>query len=160
VGQLLVAVPGMYDPNFNSTVVYVFDRKDGAAGVILNRPSDLPVPGVLPDAADLAAEPPVVFFGGPVRSEEALVLTVENDEPRLLEPSEAPTGPVRVFAGHAGWGPGQLEGELDAGGWYVFEARSEDILTPEPHDLWRRVFARQSGPLRRYRLFPDDPRLN
>ncbi len=67
---------------------------------------------------------------------------------------------MRVFAGYAGWDEGQLESEIADGGWFVVDAETEDVLTAEPTGLWRTVFGRQPGPLRRYRTFPDDPGLN
>lgn len=162
-GQLLVAVPGMLDPNFDATVVYVFDTTDGAAGLILNRPTDIPLSDVLPDLAEAAAVPAVVFHGGPVMVEHGLVLGATHTEITVLD-TEAASGAdpksVRVFAGYAGWETGQLEAEIAAGGWFTVDNSPADVLTGDPGGLWRAVFARQSGPLNRYRTYPDDPRLN
>ncbi|MCH7584158.1 MAG: YqgE/AlgH family protein [Acidobacteria bacterium] len=162
-GQLLVAVPGMLDPNFDATVVYVFDTTDGAAGLILNRPTDIPLSDVLPDLAEAAAAPEVVFHGGPVMVEHGLVLGATQTEITVLD-TEAASGAdpksVRVFAGYAGWETGQLEAEIAAGGWFTVDNSPADVLTGDPGGLWRAVFARQSGPLNRYRTYPDDPRLN
>ena len=162
-GQLLVAVPGMLDPNFDATVVYVFDTTDGAAGLILNRPTDIPLSDVLPDLGEAAAAPAVVFHGGPVMVEHGLVLGATQTEITVLD-TEAASGAdpksVRVFAGYAGWETGQLEAEIAAGGWFAVDNSPADVLTEDPGGLWRAVFARQSGPLNRYRTYPDDPRLN
>ena len=162
-GQLLVAVPGMLDPNFDATVVYLFDTTDGAAGLILNRPTDIPLSDVLPDLGEAAAAPAVVFHGGPVMVEHGLVLGATQTEITVLD-TEAASGAdpksVRVFAGYAGWETGQLEAEIAAGGWFAVDNSPADVLTGDPGGLWRAVFARQSGPLNRYRTYPDDPRLN
>jgi putative transcriptional regulator len=69
-------------------------------------------------------------------------------------------GPLRVFAGYAGWGPGQLEGEIAAGGWFVVDARPEDAFSHDPAALWRSVLRRQPGRLALFGLYPDDPSAN
>jgi putative transcriptional regulator len=162
-GRLLVAVPGMLDPFFNATVVFLFAHEDGAAGLILNRPTDLPVEEAIPDLTQRVVEPRVVFFGGPVRTDEAIILGRYDDDAVAIvdqtTPEDDPSD-LRVFAGYAGWSPGQLEDEIEAGGWFLLDPEPGDVLTPRPNELWRRVFARQEGALRRYRNFPDDPALN
>jgi putative transcriptional regulator len=67
---------------------------------------------------------------------------------------------VRVYVGYAGWGPGQLDGELAAQGWYVVDAAPEDPWSSRPDTLWRAVLRRQRGPLRLVAGFPDDPSMN
>ena len=67
---------------------------------------------------------------------------------------------LRFFSGYAGWGAGQLEGELHEGAWFVFEASEADVLTPQPHDLWQQVFRRQPDDLKWMGFFPDDPAQN
>lgn len=78
------------------------------------------------------------------------------------DPLDAPPGisDLRVFAGYAGWSGGQLEAELAAGGWFVVDALDEDVFTDRPDELWRRVLARQPGPLRAVAHHPADPRWN
>jgi putative transcriptional regulator len=176
-GRLLVALPALDDPNFERTVVLLLDHdEDGALGVVLNRASEVPVHEALVDWADLAAKPPVVFGGGPVEPTAVVALgrtpvhvVPEGWEPllervRLVDVSADPVATevdeVRVFAGYAGWGPGQLEGELDMGAWATVDARPEDVFTATPDELWSRVLARQSGPLRLLATFPDDPSTN
>ena len=85
------------------------------------------------------------------------MLDLEADPVRLL----GDVGGVRLFTGYAGWGPGQLEGELAMGGWFVVEAEPEDITTTAPDDLWRAVLRRQpDADLARLALFPDDLSAN
>lgn len=67
---------------------------------------------------------------------------------------------VRIFSGYAGWGPGQLDDELDSGAWWAVDAEPDDALSPDPAGLWRRVLARQPGDLRRFARYPDDPSVN
>lgn len=78
------------------------------------------------------------------------------------DPSDAPggIGALRIFAGYAGWSGGQLELELESGGWYVVDAEDDDVFTDHPEDLWRRVLQRQPGSLRAIAFFPADPTDN
>src|SRR5262249_60386753 len=69
-------------------------------------------------------------------------------------------GSFRVFAGYAGWGPGQLQEEIDEGAWYVLAAQPADVFDPEPEQLWRAVLRRSGGALALVATYPDDPSLN
>ena len=178
-GRLLVASPALTDGNFDRTVVLVVEHTEqGALGVVLNRPSATGVADVLPRWAPLAAEPDVVFVGGPV-SPGAVICLAETvpgrsdsdwtpvvgqlGVPELGEDPQAPPeglSRVRLFAGYSGWAAGQLEGELEAGGWYVIDASPHDPLSDQPDDLWSDVLRRQDGPLRRLASFPRDPSTN
>jgi len=178
-GRLLVATPELQDPNFVRTVVLVLEHNaEGALGVVLNRPTDTTLVGALPAWADLGAAPAVVFVGGPVQPEAAIGLarcgaeteadgfaplfgdlgTVDLDR----DPMDvtAVVDVVRVYVGYSGWGPGQLDGEVAADGWYVVDAAPEDPWASQPGGLWRAVLRRQSGPLRLVAGFPEDPSLN
>lgn len=144
--------------------------ENGGAGVILNRPSDIPVAVVLEAWEDAAAAPAVVHFGGPVATEHALALgsglhrEMVTADIGLVDLEESPdlaaAGSLRIFAGYAGWGVGQLETEIEEGSWFVVDGLPDDVLDPEPAELWRKVLARQSEPLRSFSRYPDDPRLN
>jgi putative transcriptional regulator len=175
-----VAGPPLEDPNFRRTVVFMIEHnEEGALGVVLNRPSPIDLADALPQWADLAASPPTVFIGGPVEQGSVLglgrlvedaapdgltlvhagigVLDLEADPVRLL----GEVGGVRLFTGYAGWGAGQLEGELAMGGWYVVDAEPEDVTTTAPDDLWRAVLRRQPDrDLALLALFPDDVSAN
>lgn len=178
-GQLLVATPGLLDPNFFRTVVLVVEHSDeGAAGVVLNRPTETELAGPLDPWRPMAADPALVFVGGPVSPEGAVCLarTGPDDPPGGWQPvvdglgvldlsreaDEVSPGVdrLRVFAGYAGWEPGQLERELREGSWYVLEADPEDALTPLPGALWRFVLKRQGGRLALVANFPPDPSMN
>jgi putative transcriptional regulator len=67
---------------------------------------------------------------------------------------------VRLFAGYAGWGAGQLEGELAAGAWHVVDSRPEDLVEPHPEELWRAVLRRQVGELAVLSTWTPDVTLN
>lgn len=77
--------------------------------------------------------------------------------PELLAPA---LGSLRIFAGYAGWGPGQLEDELVEGAWYVVESEPGDVSSPDPERLWRSVLRRQRSELAMVATYPDDPSLN
>ena len=179
-GKLLVATPEMEDPNFFRTVVLILDHNhEGALGVVLNRPSASALADPMPEWAQLAAEPAVVFVGGPVQPDAAIGLgrrAGDAGEPDGfaslfgelgtvdLERSPEAVAPtvdrVRVFAGYSGWGPGQLEDELAADGWFVVDADAGDPWSSAPEAMWRNVLRRQRGQLRVFADFPLDPETN
>ena len=176
-GRLLVATPPLVDPNFDRTVIYVLEHHDaGAVGVVINRPSDEALDGPLDRWVDLQGAPSAVFSGGPVE-ESALIALAETKLPLdgddgLLAPISgtiasadltadpaivaAAVNEVRVFRGYAGWGPGQLEGEIEAGAWLVLDSEPGDVFSHEPDELWRSVLRRQSGRLAWLANAPDD----
>ncbi len=167
-GRLLVALPVLIDPNFDRTVVYLLEHgNEGALGLVLNRPSPLALAEPLPRWSLLAADPEVIFVGGPVASSSAIGLgergegTVEVVD--LEEAPDAfgqPVDRVRVFAGHAGWTSGQLENEIDAGAWVVVDTEPGDVMTDDPEGLWTDVLRRQRGALAALANFPLDATLN
>jgi putative transcriptional regulator len=170
-GRLLVAAPLLSDPNFTRTVVLVLQHdEEGALGVVLNRPSEDDLGLHLPSWGPSACEPPFVFVGGPVEPSVAIGLEQAEapPEPTALpgvgmldfDRDPAAAGPVRVFSGYAGWGPGQLEDELAEGAWLVVAAEPDDPFTDDPDGLWAAVLRRQPGVLALLATFPPDPSLN
>jgi putative transcriptional regulator len=177
-GRLLVAAPTMYDSNFDRTVVLVLEHSgEGALGLVLNRPSDDDVFSALPRWDSLAAEPAVIFSGGPVSPGAAICLAraegaeVEGWKPLFdglgtvdldLDPADLGVAiqKVRVFAGYSGWGPGQLDAEVDQGGWFVLDRLPSDALSGEPETLWEAVLRRQEGNLALVANFPPDVSVN
>lgn len=179
-GQLIVATPAMLDPNFARTVVLLLDHdEDGALGIVLNRTTDIAVDDVMPGWSGVVTSPPVLFGGGPVEPSAVIGLgRAREDAPRegwepivgrlravdpTMDPALVPAevDRVRIFAGYAGWSAGQLESELAEDAWFVLDPDAEhDPFSEDPDDLWRRVFARQSGDLRLLTTYPDDPSMN
>jgi putative transcriptional regulator len=176
-GHLLVAGPGLVDPNFHRTVVLVGEHgEEGAMGVVLNRPSPVLVVDAVPPLAGLVGEDDVVFVGGPVQPEAILVIGEFDD------PAEAGTlvldsigflpgeiddagsvgslGRARLFAGYAGWGPGQLEVELEESAWIVEPAQPDDVFGIAPESLWSSVLQRKGGAFGVLASMPSDPTLN
>ena len=174
--RLLVSVPTLNDPNFFRSVVFVIEHNDdGAVGLVLNQPTDAVLTDALPDWADVAAPPAVAFLGGPVQQHEAViglarVGRVEHSDawqPLIgrvgtIDLGRTPVDvrgdleAVRVFAGYSGWAPGQLDDELEVGGWFVVDALPDDLLTPDPASLWRVVLRRQGGELAMSANYPLD----
>jgi putative transcriptional regulator len=176
-GRLLVATPLLGDPHFARTVVYLLEHDGGGTvGVIVNRPSHTPVGQVLPDWHDAVSGPQVVFGGGPVQPDGALCLaqlaadgpgvrrvvdgvgTVDLDGDLAL--ITGLTRRLRVFAGHAGWAPGQLAAEVEEGAWWAVDGSAEDLFSTAPLGMWARVLRRQPAPLNLLSTFPPDPLLN
>lgn len=178
--MLLLASPDLLDPNFVDAVVLLLDVNDeGALGVVLNRPSALPVAEVLGDWGDVVEEPEVLFQGGPVSTDGALAVALASpgvqgavgfrvvaDRLGLLDldtPAELVVGTVerlRIFAGYAGWGAGQLQEEIEEGSWYVVPGHPDDVFRLDTRDLWRDVMRRQPGDLAMHANRPADPELN
>lgn len=176
-GQLLVAGPALTDPNFDRTVVLIGEHgEEGAMGVVLNRPAPVTVGEAVPPLADLTGADAPVYVGGPVQQQAIVVLAdfVEPEDAGVLVfesigflPGEiedaASVGmlrAVRVFAGYAGWAPGQLEDELAENAWIVEPARPEDVFGTDPDRLWQTVLRRRGGASAILASMPPDPRLN
>jgi putative transcriptional regulator len=178
-GQLLLATPRLLDPNFARAVIFLLDHdEDGALGVVINRPSQLPLSSVLPSWGSVVTAPSMLFSGGPVAPESALAVGLSlgagpgegfkrlTGDYGLVDLDADPVVMladlvgVRVFCGYAGWGAGQLESELTEGSWYLAPALPTDLLDPAPEGLWRTVLKRQPGELAYVATFPDDASMN
>ncbi|MCW2498574.1 MAG: hypothetical protein JWN87_250 [Frankiales bacterium] len=179
-GKLLVATPVLTEGSFSRTVVQLLQHtaEDGALGLVLNAPSGTPLGEVLPGWALLAPDPVVVFEGGPMQQTAAICLgrltsAAPEDPSYVLVPGAPWLGTldldldaadaveqVRVFAGYAGWSPGQLEDEVSEGAWWVLDALPGDAFSSEPQLLWRQVLRRQDLPLALAASYPPDPSLN
>lgn len=171
--RLLVASPDLNDPNFARSVVYVLEHDvHGALGVIINRPTEVRVEEHFEPLGSAVCYPFVFFEGGPVSPGGVVALGSTNLEPPTvvdLDTIVGPTGAIpsqlRVFLGYAGWSASQLDEELLQGSWIpVDTVRSglsgDDIFGADPAGLWRRVLGRQSGPVSRLALYPDNLIVN
>jgi len=176
-GQLLVAGPSLLDPNFWRTVVLIVEHNDdGALGLVLNRPSETSVGEAVPQLATLLDPKEQLFIGGPVQPSAVIVL-VEFEDPTdaaLLAFDDVGilgTGPSeeeltagvragRAFLGHAGWGPGQLDGELERGDWILEPAKLKDAFSTEARGLWSEVLTRKGGSYALVARMPADPSMN
>ena len=175
-GHLLIAGPRLLDPNFWRTVVLVGEHtEEGALGVVLNRSSETTVDEALPELALLAEEMGTVHVGGPVQPSavvvladfaeaadaESLVVESVGFLPAEIEPDTlGELRRARVYVGYAGWGPGQLDVELEEGSWIVEPAQPDDVFTDDPEGLWSDVLRRKGGPFTLLAAMPPDPSQN
>ncbi|HTU80320.1 MAG TPA: YqgE/AlgH family protein [Solirubrobacteraceae bacterium] len=176
-GQLLLAAPSLHDPNFKRTVVLVgMHGEDGAMGVVLNRPSTLTVGEAVPQLQEVIGESETLYVGGPVQP-SSVVFLAEFLDPSLagvlvlgrigfpapdtdLEQLAGATERRRLFAGHAGWGPGQLDAEIADGDWISHPAEPRDVFTEIPGELWSEVLTRKGGGYALVARMPPDPSVN
>lgn len=176
-GRLLIASPALFDPNFRRTVVLVGEHgEEGAMGLVLNRSAEATVGEAVPPLAAVVGAASRVFVGGPVQPEAVLVLAEFEDASLAatlvvgdvgfasseddLEGLAGAVRRARVFAGYSGWGPGQLESELEEESWLVEPADGVDLF-PEPgDDLFGSVLRSKGGTFRVLALMPEDPSAN
>jgi putative transcriptional regulator len=160
-GIFLVAKKEILDPNFRETVVLVRPISEGAIGVIINRQTDIPLSKLFPDDPVLKGSDNNVYFGGPVYPRSLVFMFRSNEQPRwslhimddiylglsldllqeLLSNPE-PTRQLKVYAGHSGWGQGQLQNEIERGDWYVVPADAGVIFEMEPEKIWPELIKR------------------
>ena len=177
-GRLLISEPFLPDPNFERTVVLLCEHnEEGSFGFVLNKPSVLKVNEVM---EDLTALENVVFVGGPVQQDtlhfihrnailENAVEIVEKiywggafeNLMVLLETKQIGAADIRFFLGYSGWGPGQLETELDQDSWIVCDYVTDQLLFDTGSDvMWRKALENMGGRFSMYSNYPVDPRLN
>jgi putative transcriptional regulator len=176
-GNLLIASPAIFDPNFRRTVVLLTAHTDeGAIGLILNRRSETTVAEAVPRLEALTDPEEPIFAGGPVNPSGVSMLAEFEDASEAgvevfgdigfvaLDASLAGDAPAlrrrRVFAGVASWGAGQLEAELESEDWIVEAATSDDVFSDEPDTLWERVLERMGGSYAVVARMPFDPSVN
>jgi putative transcriptional regulator len=174
-GKLLVATRQIDDPNFSRTVILLlaYEGDGGAMGVVVNRPTPIPLAKILPQFRGLAGRGDQVWLGGPILPTSLLVL---HKSPKPGGDAEAVFGDVyvltsrdavegllrrkkrvgrfRAYAGHAGWGPGQLENEVERGDWLVVPARPEVVFSEKPGEVWEKLLERSEGEWTMYRTTP------
>lgn len=176
-GKLLIASPSLEDPNFVRTVVLVAEHNDdGAMGLVLNRPTATTVAESAPELEELVEVDEPIYVGGPVQPTAVIVLAAFEDPSSAgllirddvgflsahadFAESVSATRRMRVFAGHAGWGPGQLDEELEREDWIVEPARPEDFFVDAAEELWSAVLTRKGGTFALVARMPLDPSLN
>lgn len=169
-GQLLIAAPSLFDYFRRSVILVLEHTADGAMGVVLNRESETPVAEALPALAELPGADGLVRLGGPVSPESVVALGEFGDPDEAgtavlgplgtLDPDAANSSlrRVRVYAGYAGWAPGQLDGELEQGAWIVQQAHPDDPF--REGDIWSEALRRKGGGYRLLATMPSDPSLN
>ena len=176
-GQLLIAGPSLLDPNFWRTVVLVVEHtEEGALGLVLNRPSETTVGDAVPALEPLVDSDGQLFIGGPVQPSSVIVLgefedptdaaLLAFDDVGVLGAGSSPEESVvglrsgRAFVGHAGWGPSQLDDEIERGDWILEPARLLDAFADDPQELWSSVLTRKGGNYALIARMPPDPSVN
>jgi putative transcriptional regulator len=177
-GKLILAGPMLKDPNFDRTVVLITEHnEDGAMGIVLNRPTEATVGEAVPDLTWVADADDLVFVGGPVAPNGVIVLAEWDDPGQAVVLVEDDLGFVpgdaddpdalaaavrraRVYAGHAGWGPGQLEDELAEEAWIVESPRREELFSDDADSLWPAVLRRMGREFALLSTMAPDPSLN
>ncbi len=164
-GKFLVASRQLKDPNFSETVVLLLEYDQlGAMGVVINRPTEVRLSAVLPDMEGLRDLKDTLYLGGPVGKNQMLLLIRSGSQPedsrrvfddlyvsssrllleRLLENSD-PGKTFRLYAGYAGWSPGQLDREVVRGGWHVLRADVASVFEKAPAEVWPELIHRSSA---------------
>ena len=191
-GSILIASPGLLDPNFVRTVVLVAEHNEqGALGLILNRPAATSIGDLW---AALGGDPEEcagrAFVGGPVEKNAVFllhghldlagaqdpvvegvylsgevdtlkqVLAREAGAPAAVAAGGSPPGKLRVYCGYSGWGEGQLDRELEEGGWLTRPATASDVFSSTPEGLWARALGSLGGVYQFFSLMPPDPEMN
>ena len=158
-GKFLIASRKLLDPNFRETVVLLFEHSDeGSVGLIINRATSVKLSAAVPGFQGRQDNQDPVYEGGPVDRQRVTLLLLTSDEiegahqvfdgvylsasqellRRLADGTEQPEA-FRVYSGYAGWGPGQLEGEMKRGSWHVLPAKSDAVFDSEPHTVWMKL---------------------
>lgn len=164
-GKFLVARRNMKDQRFMHSVILLFKyNRYGAGGLIINKPSEVRLSDVLPEIKKLRNREDVLYIGGPVSMDKMMVL-IQSDSPmkeaqhvfkdiyisssktllkKIIEEGNREKR-FRVYAGYAGWAPGQLEREVARGGWYIISGGADIIFHNEPSELWPDLIRRYSN---------------
>ena len=177
-GKILVADRKLKDPNFAGTVILLVTYdEEGSVGLVLNRQSDVPTSTLLPGVKAAARRIDSAFAGGPVEPESILALFRSGKNVRggrhligpiyailnqkaLEEARGTGAGPdtLRFYVGYAGWGPGQLDAEVDAGAWHIRNADPSAVFDTDPDTLWERLSRRTDQFIARIFRGPFIPR--
>jgi putative transcriptional regulator len=177
-GRLLISEPFLPDPNFERTVVLLCEHnEEGSFGFVLNKPSILKVNEVM---EDIAVFENIVYVGGPVQQDTlhfihrnaAVNNAVEiaghvfwgGDFENLIllcDTKQISANDIRFFLGYSGWGPGQLDTELEQDSWIVCDFVTDQLLfDTDPQVMWRKALENMGGRFSMYSNYPTDPRLN
>jgi putative transcriptional regulator len=168
-GKLLIAAPSLFDFFRRTVILMVEHNEEGAFGLVLNRASETTVAEAVPVLSELAGADQPVRIGGPVGPDSVVVLGEfedPEDSPKIIvgdigvvDPEDgAELRRARVYAGHSGWGPGQLESELEGDAWLVEPASPEDPFRSD--DIWSGALQRRGGEYALLATMPEDPSLN
>jgi putative AlgH/UPF0301 family transcriptional regulator len=160
VGKLLVASRDLGDPNFAKTVILLvrYDDDQGAVGLAINKRTDIPLSRAFQDLKEAKGRTDPIYIGGPVELNTVMALLRASSKPEgasrvfgdvylisdkdLLTQTLASKAEAAVFhayVGYAGWGPGQLEHEVELGAWHIVPASAATVFHADPDSLWERL---------------------
>ena len=164
-GKFLVASKQLRDPQFFETVVLLleYDSK-GAMGLVINRPTTVKLSKVLPEIEGLQKRSDTIYLGGPVAKNQLMLLIRTSSPPegsrlvfkdiylsssqtvieKMIDKPDTPER-FRVYAGYAGWAPGQLDHEVSRGGWHILQADEESVFDKTPSEIWPELIRRSSA---------------
>ena len=164
-GKFLVASKQLRDPQFFETVVLLleYDSK-GAMGLVINRPTTVELSKVLPEIKGLQKRSDTIYLGGPVAKNQLMLLIRTSSPPegsrlvfkdiylsssqtiieKMIDNPDTPER-FRVYAGYAGWAPGQLDHEVSRGGWHILQADEESVFDKTPSEIWPELIRRSSA---------------
>ncbi len=169
-GQLLLAHPSLYDPNFRRSIIYIarHDLANGAFGFILNRPLNEPLGSIAAaNCPEELADIPLQF-GGPVGLDNILFVSIDWDgfQRKLFieyntDPNDVNPAKAMALRGYAGWSEGQLEKELEENAWLVIDpSENGGLLACADSNTWKSLLSKISPELKLLAEMPDDPTLN
>lgn len=162
-GRFLVASPQLKDPNFSESVVLLIEyTRLGALGLVINRSTEVRLSTVFPEVEGLQQRTESLFLGGPVSPNQLMLLIQSDTQPehshRVFDDTYVTTSQVvfqrmirekkrkfQVYAGHAGWAPGQLDQEVSRGDWHILQADAETIFDMAPSEIWPELIRRSLG---------------
>ncbi|HTR35322.1 MAG TPA: YqgE/AlgH family protein [Bryobacteraceae bacterium] len=163
VGRFLVASRDLGDPNFAQTVILLvhYDADKGAVGLVINRRSDVPISQLFKDMREAKGRTDPVYLGGPVELDSVLALLKSSSQPddsmrvfgnvyliankdalAKTMGSEADADSFHAYLGYAGWGPSQLEHEVQLGAWHIMAANTGEVFHNDPDSVWPRLIRR------------------
>ena len=163
-GVFLVADPKLIDPNFGESVLLILAHGGGGSlGLIINRSTARSLAGLLPSIKALENRPDTLYVGGPVYHDSLVMLLRTQEKTPSMDrvfddiymsrglgeltdilKNTGPQSAFRIYAGHAGWAPGQLQGEMNRGDWRVIPADADIIFAKDPETVWPEMIRRSS----------------
>ena len=177
-GQLLIASPKLFDPNFfRSVVLLVQHTENGALGLVLNRPLEMTIANAWEQVSELPCEATGFLHQGGPCDGPLMVLHTDASIPEMPVISDVffttdrdaiqqlvtqNHSQMKFFVGYAGWSPGQLESELEDGGWLMISGENKHIFETD-EDLWPTLMREISDAMYRSlnpKVIPTDPSLN
>ena len=173
-GRILIAAPKLMDPNFYRAVLLMVEHgEEGAMGLVLNRPTQTRIADVWPTLSEgqcMHDEP--LFYGGPcegplmllhtheaasqIAVRKGLHFSADDDHVRWLVEQDG--GPIKAFAGYAGWSPGQIESELASGSWLHAPTNARAVIGRVPS--WEKIIGKLTPGLIEVKIVPQDPSFN